>query len=79
MQEILSLLIVAGTFGWAVWFASRHGAEPGYDWPAAVYRVRLWWAARRRPGPTITYRAALGRIPGETETQWAQRRDAAVR
>lgn len=79
MQLALSILILVATFGWALWFGSRHGAEPYYDWPATVYRLRLLWAARGQAAPAVhtdplLCRIALGRIPGETEQQWAQRR-----
>jgi hypothetical protein len=77
-MEILCLMILAGTCVGLVRFAARFGPGPGYDWPVLVYRVQLWRAARRHPAPVIYYRAALGRIPGETEQAWATRRDTQI-
>lgn len=79
MEIAISLMILTGTITALIRFARRHGAEPSYyDWPVSVYRVRLWWEARRRPEQAMCRRVALGRIPGESECDWAQRRDAHV-
>lgn len=76
MDVALSILILVSTLASLFRFTARYSPEPGYDWPVVYYRVKLWWAARRRPTAVTYYRTALGRIPGESEHDWDRRQDA---
>jgi hypothetical protein len=70
MEETLCILIVAGTLYGGSWLADRVRPEP-YDWPAWVLRAAHRRSAQQQP--VITYRAALGRMPGETDQDWGRR------
>lgn len=76
MEEVLCIGIVLATVYGGSWLAGRARPEP-YDWPAWVLRAAHRHSAQ--PQPVITYRAALGRIPGETDQDWGRRVRAQIR
>lgn len=79
MENVLCLVIVLAVISGLLWVSYQFGPEPGYDWPVLYYRVKLWWAARRRARTVVYRRTALGRMPGESAHDWARRRDARAR